>query len=436
MSETSPTPPAKPKRGRSQLLVVFLTVLIDLLGFGIVIPLLPIYSKAYGASELELGILFASFSAMQFVFAPFWGRLSDRVGRRPVLVGGLLGTSASYVLFAFADSMPLLYASRCLAGFFGANVATAQAFVADVTKPGERAKGMGLIGAAFGLGFTFGPLVGGELVSVSMGAPGFFAAALSFAAASYGFVKLREPERHEASRSYGLGTVKRAFSEGRTGTILLLYFLAVFAFAGFETMFIRFGLARFPGVFGVETSIEAATVDEVMAAAPIAGRYMFFIGLMAAFIQGGLIRRLVPRFGELKLIVAGPALLGLGLLLIGAAPAWWVVLVGCAVMPLGFGVNNPSLNGLLSRATGSGEQGAVLGLNQSLGSLARVAGPMTAGWVFGLVGAGGPFFLSAGILAVATFVALGYGRRHGGSFRAADERAAAPAPGSSSGDGA
>ncbi len=407
--------PNEKKPGRSQLLVVFMTVLIDLLGFGIVIPLLPIYSKAYGASELELGLLFASFSAMQFVFAPFWGRLSDRIGRRPVLIGGLLGTSASYVLFAYADSMALLFAARCLAGFFGANVSTAQAFVADITKPHERSKGMGMIGAAFGLGFTFGPLIGGEMVRFSIGAPGFFAAGLSLLAALFGLVKLREPARHEGGRSYGLDTVKRAFSEGRTGTILLLYFLAVFAFSGFETMFIRFGLARFPSVFGVASTIADASVDDVMAAAPIAGRYMFFIGLMAAFIQGGLIRRLVPRFGELKLIVAGPFLLGLGLLIIGVAPAWWVVLLGCAVMPLGFGVNNPSLNGLLSRATAADEQGSVLGLNQSLGSLARVAGPLAAGWVFSF-GAGGPFLVSAGILGLATVLAMAYGRRHGASF--------------------
>jgi DHA1 family tetracycline resistance protein-like MFS transporter len=181
-------------------------------------------------------------------------------------------------------------------------------------------------------------------------------------------------------------------------------------------MFVRFGLARFPSVFGLSASVEHATFQEILDAAPVAGDYMFFIGLVSALIQGGLIRRLVPRFGELKLIVAGPFLLGLSLFTIGAAPAWWVVLVGCALMPFGFGINNPALNGLLSRSTPAGDQGAVLGLNQSLASLARVAGPLVGGLVFVGFGAGAPFFLSAGVLLLATLLAREYGRRHGASI--------------------
>lgn len=409
---------AAPRGGRSPLATVFLTVFIDLLGFGIVIPLLPVYSKAYGASELSLGMLFASFSAIQFVFAPFWGRVSDRFGRRPVLIGGLLGTSLSYVLFGLADSMGMLFASRLLAGFFGANVATAQAYIADVTSPRERTKGMGLVGAAFGLGFTIGPLVGGELAGVSMHAPGFFAAGLSLAAAIFGLARLREPERHraEASRLFGLQTVRFVTTHGRVGGVLLLHFLAILAFGMFEAMFIRFGLARFPSVFRVPESIGSASVEQVLAAAPIAGRYMFAIGLVAAIIQGGLIRRLVPRFGEVRLIVAGPFLLGLSFLLIGLAPSWWVVILACVLMPMGFGVNNPSLNGLISRASPGDRQGAVLGLNQSLASLARVLGPLTAGAAFGAWGAGAPFLLGAGILLLATLLAAAYSARHGASF--------------------
>lgn len=229
---------------RSPLRTVFLTVFIDLLGFGIVIPLLPIYSYEHGASELELGLLFASFSGMQFLFAPLWGRLSDRVGRRPVLIGGLLGTSGSYVLFALADSMPALFVARMLAGFFGANVSTAQAYIADVTPEHDRARGMGLVGAAFGLGFTFGPLIGGELADWSNGAPGWFAAALSLSAASYGFFELREPERlrTRGGKLFGADVLKLALRDGKLGQLLLLYFLAVLAFSGFESMFIRFGL--------------------------------------------------------------------------------------------------------------------------------------------------------------------------------------------------
>ena len=409
-----------PRPGRSPLITVFLTVFIDLLGFGIVIPLLPIYSEAYGASELELGLLFASFSAMQFVFAPFWGRVSDRVGRRPVLIGGLLGTAGSYLLFAFADSLPLLFAARMAAGFFGANVSTAQAYIADVTRPEDRAKGMGLVGAAFGLGFTFGPLLGGELVGVSMHAPGFAAATLSLGAAIFGFLRLKEPpgRRAAGSRIFGIDTVRMALVDGRLGVVLLLYFLGILAFSGFESMFIRFGLARFPEVFGMSGAIGSASLEQVLAAAPIAGRYMFFIGVVSALIQGGFIRRLVPRFGETRLIVAGPLLLGLGLFVLGNATSWTMVLVGCAVMPLGFGVNNPSLNGLISRAAPVDRQGAVLGLNQSLASLARVLGPLAAGALFEFLGPGSPFLAGAGVLGLAALLAWRYRLRHGASFEA------------------
>ena len=408
------------RRERSPLLPVFLTVFIDLLGFGIVIPLLPIYSEAYGADEFTLGLLFASFSLMQLIFAPFWGRLSDRFGRKPILVGGLIGTSASYVLFGFADSMTLLFASRMLAGFFGANVATAQAYIADVTSPADRAKGMGLIGAAFGLGFTFGPLIGGLMVGVSMGMPGFLAAGLSLTAAVIGWIQLVEPARHrvESSRIFGFETVGIALRTPRVGTLLMLYFLGILAFSGFESMFIRFGLDRFPEAFGVAAQLESGSYEQYIAAARRAGIYMFFIGLASAAIQGGLIRRLVPRFGETRLIVAGPFFLGLSLAIIGAATSWAIVILGCVLMPLGFGINNPSIQGLLSRAVPAEDQGAYLGLNQSLGSLARVVGPVLAGALYFYGDAALPFFVSAGLLLLATFVALNYRQRFAASFGA------------------
>ncbi len=420
------TPKNPSNGGRSPLLIVFLTVFIDLLGFGIVIPLLPIYSKAFGADELQLGLLFASFSAMQFLFAPFWGRISDRYGRRPVLIGGLLGTCGSYILFGFANSMPLLFAARLLAGFFGANVATAQAYIADVSSERDRAKGMGIVGAAFGLGFTFGPLLGGELVGFSMRAPGFVAAGFSLAAATFAFFKLQATGAATGgggSRLFGTETLRRALTDRRIGMVLVLYFLAILSFSGFESMFIRYGLAKFPATFGVEASIEESSMDQILAAAPIAGRYMFIIGLMAAAIQGGLIRRLVPRFGETRLIVAGPFFLGLAFLIIGAASVWPVVLVGCALMPFGFGVNNPSLNSLLSRAAPAENQGAYLGLNQSLGSLARVMGPLMAGTVFTRLGPDWPFYVSAMLLAGATLLAIGYRARYGRSFELSENAA-------------
>lgn len=408
------------RSGRSPLLFVFLTVFIDLLGFGIVLPLLPVYSKAYGAGEVALGLLFSCFSGMQFLFAPLWGRISDRAGRRPVLIGGLVGTAASYALFAVADSMPLLFASRLLAGFFGANISTAQAYIADVTTPENRAKGMGLIGAAFGLGFTLGPLIGGELTSLSPQAPGWFAAGLSLCAATFGYLRLPEVRGNQAgSRVFGTVQVKHALTEPRIGVLMGLTFLTVSAFGAFEAMFTRFGLARFPGVFHLPGAVENASLDEILAAAPVAGRYLAAIGVISALIQGGLIRRLVPRFGEPALLVVGPFLLGLALAVVGLGgwfQSWALVITGCVLMPLGFGLSNPALASLVSRASPAAEQGAYMGINQSISSLGRMTGPPAAGLLFGALGPQSPFFAAALVLGAASLIALAYRRRHGASF--------------------
>lgn len=421
MSGASPSP-----SGRSPLLFIFLTVLIDLLGFGIVLPLLPIYSEAFGASGFTLALLFSCFSGMQFLFAPLWGRLSDRIGRRPVLIGGLVGTAISYLIFAHADSLGWLFASRLMAGFFGANVSTAFAYIADVTTPQNRARGMGLVGAAFGLGFTLGPWVGGELTQVSIHLPGYLAAGLSGSAALFGWLKLPEPPREQRapSRIFAFQDVRAAFSDSRIGTVLVLAFLAIFAFSAFESMFLLFGLSEFPTYFGLDASIEHATRAQAFASAKYAGRYLFVVGMISALIQGGLIRRLVPRFGETRLIVAGPVLLALGMAIVGVSVSWWTVILGCVVMPMGFGVNNPSLTSLISRASPPDQQGAYLGINQSLASLARMTGPAISGLFFDHVGPHSPFLLSAALLVGATIVAARYHARYASSF-AAGARAAA-----------
>lgn len=412
--------------GKSPLIAIFLTVFIDLLGFGIVIPLLPVYTKAYGATEIQLGLLFSSFSLMQFLFAPMWGRLSDRIGRRPVLIGGLLGTAASYALFAYSNTLLLIFISRFFAGFFGANISCAQAYIADVTTQENRAKGMGLIGAAFGLGFTVGPLVGGELSTIGTWVPGAAASIFSLLAAIYAYLKLPEPERHQPNfRAIPQGAqVRHVVAEPRLGVIYLLIFLSVVAWAGFEAMFTRFGLAAFPKKFGLAESIDKATVLQVIESAKYTGRYLFFIGVAAAIIQGGLIRRLVKRFGEVGLSVAGPFFLALSFIIVawagttmpGTEEGWTWVLIGCGLMPLGFGLNNPALNGLVSRAAPEDQQGAYLGLYQSTASLARVVGPPLTGWVFAAFGPAMPFASGAILLLLATGIAWWYRGRYGRTF--------------------
>ena len=416
--------PHKPAgAGRSPLLFIFLTVFIDLLGFGIVIPLMPIYSKAFHSSGLETGLLFSCFSGMQLIFAPMWGRLSDRIGRRPVLIGSLIGTAASYALFAHANSMGVLYASRLLAGFFGANISGAQAYVADVTEGKDRAKGMGMIGAAFGLGFTFGPLIGGILSKYAHvegqlpPVPGYAAAGLSLAAALFGYCKLPEPARHKGgSRAFGVTQLREAFGNGRVGLLLLLNFCNITAFSAFETMFIYFGIAKFPSAFHQPTVAGTPTMDDVLRAAPVAGYYLFGVGVISAIIQGGLIRRLVPRFGETRLAIAGPAILALALGIVGGAPTWSIVIFGCILMPCGFGLSNPSVNSLLSRAVPPERQGAFLGLNQSGGSLARLLAPAIAGLLFTSFGPESPFFAASATLLLSTLIAWTYHRRYGSTF--------------------
>ncbi len=359
---------------------------------------------------------------MQLLFGPFWGRLSDRIGRRKVLVGGLLGTACAYALFASAQSLSMLFAARLLAGFFGATVATAQAYIADVTTPENRSKGMGLIGAAFGLGFTLGPPLGGLLAKWHLAAPGIVAAALSLSAAAFGFSKLAETPRTPAPSvaRTGLQAVASAFADPRARTLFVLQFLSVFAFAGFESMFTRFGLAVFPEKFGLTGAVKDATQADLRSAAAHAGGYFAYIGVMAALVQGGLIRRLLPRYGELKLMIVGPIVLGLALAIIGFAPGaggWAVVLFGCALMPFGFGLNNPALAGLTSRAAPADVQGDRLGVAQSVNAFARLTGPPALGYAFGHLGPSAPFFLGAGSLAVAAVIAVRFSARFGATFR-------------------
>lgn len=440
MSATAPA-----RAPRSPLLFLFLTVFIDLLGFGIVIPLLPIYSLAYKASELQLGLLFACFSGMQFLFAPMWGRMSDRIGRRPVLIGGLFGTALAYTLFAFIEpvgvwaapwlpgvdgnveqaTLAALFASRLLAGFFGANVSTAFAYIADVTTPENRARGMGLVGAAFGLGFTIGPALGGELSQVSLHAPGLAAAALSLCAALFGYFTLPEPPRtsRTSSRVFSLEQLRGAAANPRIGLALALSFLVIVAFSAFESWFIPLGLSFYPEYFGQDAAIAEPTRDQVLAAGRYAGRYLFVVGLISAAIQGGFIRRLVPRFGETKLAIAGQLILGVGLLIVGLASSFWVVVLGCVVMPFGLGINNPSVNSMISRSAPADQQGAYLGLQQSLASLARMVGPASAGALSSVLGARAPFLAGAVVLVVAALLAMRYHARFGAAFTKAPAKA-------------
>ncbi len=384
---------------RSPLAAVFLTVVIDLLGFGLVLPLLPLYAERYGAADWVVGLLFSSFSAMQFVFAPFWGRLSDRVGRRPILLVGLCGSFASYVLFALADvsSYPilLLFVSRIGAGVFGGTVTTALAYIADVTEHHERGRGMALIGAAFGIGLTVGPAIGG-IGHQALGplAPGLIAASFSAVAFAFAFFRLPEPVHHEpapARGALGLTGFARARRIPGVARILFLVFVVTSAFAMLESTLALLAKDRFAGWN------------------PARNGWLFsYVGLWLAVAQGWFVRKYLPRVGEVRFTQIGAVVLVVGLVVIPYASS--VILLG-AVIPLavfGFAMMTPSLTSLLSQRAASNVQGEVLGVGESMRSLARIAGPAVGTALLG-TDVRLPYGIAAVLIALTFVVARGLG---------------------------
>jgi MFS transporter, DHA1 family, tetracycline resistance protein len=375
----------------SPLLVIFLTVFIDLLGFGIIIPLLPFYAEHFGASALMVGLLSTSFSVAQFLFAPFWGRLSDRIGRRPVILLGLLGSAVSYALFAMATSLPALFVARTLAGVAGANIPTAQAFIADTTTAETRARGMGIIGAAFGLGFIFGPAIGGFLSHWGYAAPAWFASALSLANFGAALVLLPESRPAHVGDLSGPGrfeVIRRAVVRPNLPMVLLVYFLVLTSFASFEAMFALYSERRF--------GFTAATIG-----------YMFaWVGVVLASVQGLLVGRVVKRVGERAVIPAAIMVLAGALGLVPLADSVPVLAAACGLLALGMGFNSPSLLSAISQLADPRDQGSTLGVSQSLGSLARIIGPLWGGWVFDHLGIRFPFYTAGGLMLVACVLSV------------------------------
>lgn len=379
----------------SPLAIIFVTVFIDLLGFGIIIPLLPFYAESFGASAFTIGLLGAVFSLMQFLVAPLCGRWSDRIGRRPIIVGGLLVSCLAYVALAMADSLTLIFVARIIGGIAGGNVPAAQAYIADITTAENRAKGMGLIGAAFGLGFIFGPAIGGVLARFGHDVPMWCAAALCFAnftAALFFLPESRQGNRAQVSTSRWT-LLHQAWRHPGLVPLLVVFFLMSTAFSGFEVTFALFAERRF--------GFTAESIGWVFA----------FIGLVLTIVNGVLVGRVVPRFGERRVIPFAIGLTGLSLLLIPVAYTVPALFAVCGVMAIGMGFNNPSLTSAVSRLSGPSEQGGMLGLAQSLAALGRVVGPAWGGFLFDWAGMTMPYVSAALIMTVALVLAvLGVGR--------------------------
>jgi MFS family permease len=372
---------------KAQLTIIFMTVFIYLVGFGIVIPIMPLLARDFGATAVQVGLLMAIFSAMQFLFSPFWGRLSDRYGRRPILLLCLAGESLAYLSFAFADDLTWLFLSRAVAGFFGASLSTASAYISDITPPKDRSKGMALIGAAFGLGFLFGPAVGGGLAmwGESISSARHFGASFAFSCVAilcllnfaFGLKYLKESNfnRTTSARASRLRSMLTYLKQKTLGPLISVYFLSTFAMATMESTLILFMGEKFQ--WGVrEVSFGFA-----------------FIGLIAVISQGFLVRKLIPILGERKMLILGSGLMAFSLFSIPIAPTVAVMGFVMAGLAIGHSFTNPAALGSISLSSNVDEQGAVLGAAQGMASLARILGPLIGGWFFGHVAFGAPFLV-------------------------------------------
>ena len=380
-----------PRAGR----ILFAIVLIDLIGFGIVLPILPAYAAEFSSSETAIGALVASFSLMQFLLAPWWGRLSDRVGRRPVILLGLASSAVSYLLFAMAGDYWLLLLSRVLAGGVGATVNVAQAYFADITPPAARARAMGLIGMAFGLGFIIGPALAALTSHAGAMVPGMTAAAFCGLSLLIGWRYLPETREHRPSSPIG------AVPWGITTAPYFVMLLSVIGFAVITVVFPLF-TAQTIGLGRRETS-------------------MFFVlmGMSSAVVQGWLLGKVAPRFGERMLMIGGSGLLALGLaalplahtLGLGPAGHWTVFLLALVALSAGTGFVWPAAAAFISREASEAEQGRALGVLHSIASIARVVGPVLIGFVGERGGFSAAFYCAALMAAGAGMAGLLVGRR-------------------------
>jgi multidrug resistance protein len=375
--------------------LVFTTVLIDLIGFGIVIPIVPLYAQQFGASAVQIGLLTGSYALMQLIFAPIWGRVSDRYGRRPVILGSLVGSSVAWLMFGFAGALWVLFVARILDGISGASYAAAQAYVADITTDEDRVRGMGLIGAAFGLGFIIGPGIGGALGAIDPRLP--FIAAAVVAMANFVIAWKRLPETrprgsHTGAAQSRWSALGQAVASRDIGPLIWISFIASLGFVGMESVFALYGNHKFG--FGLAQT----------------GLIFMFIGLFAAIVQGGLAHRLTARMGEWPVLRTGLWLTAASLILLGLVDQVWALLPVLALLALGSGLTFPTLSALVSQRAPDAAQGGTLGVLASAGGLARLLAPIGATVLFQAVGIsspliiGGLLFVLCGVMAASRLV--------------------------------
>jgi len=374
------------------LAIIFVTVFVDLLGFGIVVPLLPLYAERFGAGPAVIGWLLASYLIAQAIAAPLLGKLSDRIGRRPVLIASLAGSAVSFTLLGLAATLPWLFVARVLAGLAGGSVSAAKSYIADVTTPENRAKGMGLLGAGIALGYVFGPALGGLLTHWQVTLPYFVAGATSLVNCVSALLFLPAPPRSAARAGededlHAWVYAGRLLMRPGLGGYLWMVFLITLCFSLFTGTFALLCQHRF-----------RYTPAHI-------GGLLSFVGLMAALVQGGLIGPLVKKFGELPLAAAGSAMFATGLGLVPLAHGTALMLGALFLVGFGNSLNMPTLLSLISREAGAGEQGRALGVQQSLESIARIIGLVLGGVLFAQAD-WTPYAGGAGLMALAMGFAL------------------------------
>jgi DHA1 family tetracycline resistance protein-like MFS transporter len=373
-----------------QLAIIFLIIFVNLLGFGIVIPLLPFYADAVNASPFQIGLLFASYSLCQIIASPWLGHLSDQHGRRPILIFSLIGTVVSFALLAVSNTLFLLFAARIIDGLSGGNISTARAYISDITEERDRARAYGIIGAAFGLGFIFGPALGGLLGRYSYAAPAWAAAGLAAVALLMTYFWLPETNRSSrAARGNPWREIPQMLRRPVLGRLLTLDFLYWASLSVYQTTFALFGKIRF-----------GWGITEV-------GYVLALVGFIGAFIQGGAVGPIVKRFGEKQVFVFGIFItaLGLGVSSFVYNPTIFVL----ALIPaaLGGALSSPTLIALISRTGGREEQGRVQGVSSALESLGRTVGPVWGNGLLGVAGEGAAYLSAALVLLLAGLVGLG-----------------------------
>ena len=385
-----------------QLGSLFLVSVIDILGFGILIPLVPYMANRYGASPAVITAIFGVYSLCQLIAAPFWGRLSDRFGRRPILMSSLAGACVSYLILGFADSIAWLFVSRILGGFMAGNIAAAFAYASDVSLPEKRAASLGMVGAAIGIGFTLGPAIGGLLAGNNPQATSFVlpaAVSASLSVFAILLVAFMLPESNTAERRREHGT------RARIGPLRLLIERPALRFVATAALLVTFSQAI------LESILAIWALNKFGFGPRTVGLLMFSLACLAVLMQGGGVRVLVPRLGEAKLAMIGVFAYVAGLVTVAGAPSLAITGLGLALCGIGVGSFNPSASSLASKQADVHDRGAVMGTYQSSSSLARVIGPFVSGPIYAALGASAPFLVGACVTLPAVWFILRVGAR-------------------------